>query len=191
MKKHIIIAGVPRSGKSTISQQISKIYGYQHICMDSIIAGFERTFPELGIDTEANVSPYDNLQTISRKIAPFIRAMIDSGEYNELDYGMVIDVYQLLPQDYIKYIDRSICDIYYFITSDVTYEERFELLKRYDTSNDYTFHISDEENKESCITLVEVSKLIKEQCLQYGLPYYETSKNRSDIINWFIISLKN
>lgn len=50
MKKHIIIAGVPRAGKSTTSQLISKVYGYQHISMDSIIAGIEKTFPETGVD---------------------------------------------------------------------------------------------------------------------------------------------
>lgn len=46
MKKHIIIASVPRSGKSTISQKISNNLGYQHISMDSIIAGIEKVFPE-------------------------------------------------------------------------------------------------------------------------------------------------
>lgn len=44
MKKHIIIAGVPRAGKSTVSQMIAKKFGYQHISMDSIIAGFEKVF---------------------------------------------------------------------------------------------------------------------------------------------------
>ena len=103
MKKHIIISGVPRAGKSTVSRLISKAYGYQHISMDSIIAGIEKTFPETGIDSDANdVSCFDNVLRISSKIAPFIRAMTDSGEYDELDYGMVIDVFQLLPSDYVK-----------------------------------------------------------------------------------------
>ncbi|WP_242877727.1 AAA family ATPase [Eisenbergiella tayi] len=39
MKKHIIIAGVPRARKSTVSQMIVKRMGFQHIRMDSIIAG--------------------------------------------------------------------------------------------------------------------------------------------------------
>ena len=46
MKKYIIIAGVPRAGKSTISKRIAKEKGYQHISMDSILAGIEKTFPE-------------------------------------------------------------------------------------------------------------------------------------------------
>lgn len=51
-----------------------------------------------------------NLQRISAKVAPFIRAMMDSGEYDERDYGMVIDVFQLLPADYVQYIDAEKSD---------------------------------------------------------------------------------
>lgn len=55
---------------------------------------------ETGVDTNASVEPKNNLKYISSKMAPFIKAMMDSGEYNECDYGMVIDIYQLLPKDY-------------------------------------------------------------------------------------------
>lgn len=189
MKKHIIIAGVPRAGKSTISQMISKTFGYQHVSMDSIIAGIEKVFPETGVDSDANVPPLDNLTNISAKMSQFIRAMMDSGEYNECDYGMVIDIYQLLPQDYIRYIDCSICDIYYFITADVTPEERYQILKENDTPNDYTFYNSNEENYKSCFEIVDISKLIKKQCVLYGLPFFETSRNRENVINSFLQSL--
>lgn len=113
MKKHMIIAGVPRSGKSTLSQKISKDFGYQHISMDSVIAGIEKIFPETGINSEADAELWKNIQYISSKMALFIRAMIDSGEYDECDYGMVIDIFQLLPKHYVQYIDASVCDIYY------------------------------------------------------------------------------
>lgn len=79
LKKHIIIAGVPRSGKSTISQKISNNLGYQHISMDSIIAGIESVFPETGISSDAETDLWENIQYISSKMALFIRAMIDSG----------------------------------------------------------------------------------------------------------------
>ncbi len=190
MKKHIIIAGETRAGKTTISQRISKTYGYQHISMDSIIAGLERIFPETGINSEADISPIENLYHISAKMAPFIRTMIDSGEYDEVDYGMVIDIYQLLPQDYALHIDNSICDIFYFVTADVTPQERFNLIKKYDTPRDYHFHMTDHEIMNDCISIVEISKLLKEQCKQFSLPCYETSKNRNDVIEKFINSIR-
>lgn len=67
MKKYIIIAGVPRAGKSTVSQMIAKRMGFQHISMDSIIAGIEKVFPETGVDTDALVEPQINLEFLSSK----------------------------------------------------------------------------------------------------------------------------
>ena len=97
--------------------------------MDSIIAGIEKVFPETEIDTDALIKPQDNLKFISSKIAPFIRAMIESGEYDECDYGVVIDVYQLLPQDYKTFVENDKCEIFYFLSSDVTPDERYQILK--------------------------------------------------------------
>ena len=190
MKKHMIRAGVPRAGKSTVAKMIAHKLGYQHISMDSVIAGIEKTFPETGIDTDAQIDPRDNLKFISSKMGPFIKAMMDSGEYEECDYGMVIDIYQLLPEDYAKYMDRNLCDIYYFITSDVTAEERFQILKKYDTPDDYTYFHSDEENYNDCVDIVAISKMIKEQCIEYHLPYFETAHNREEILKKFMDGLE-
>ena len=186
MTKHIIIAGVPRAGKSTVSQMIAKKFGYQHISMDSVIAGFEKAFPQVGIDTDADMDVKENVKSISAKIAPFLRAMMDSGEYDECDYGMVIDVFQLLPEDYRKHIDPEVCEIYYFVTSDVTAEERFELLKKYDTQKDYTYYKPDEENQKGCEEIVELSKWMKEQCEKYKLPYFETARDREQMLSDFV-----
>lgn len=186
MKNNIIIAGVPRAGKSTISHMLSKKFGYQHVSMDSINAGFEKVFPELGIDTSANIPSIEKLKNISAKIAPFIKAMMDSGEYDEFEPGMVLDVYQLLPEDYMKYLHDANCDIFYFITSDTTPEERFSILKANDVEKDYTFNKPEEELRETCVEIVEVSKFLKEQCIKHDLPYLETTKKREEVFEQFI-----
>lgn len=186
MKNNIIIAGVPRAGKSTISHRLAKQYGYQHISMDSIIAGFEKCFPETGINTYTGLSSMDTLHMISGKIAPFIRAMLDSGEYDEFEPGMVLDIYQLLPEDYMKYIYGANCEIAYFITSDVTPRERFSIQKRYDTEKDYTFYKSDEELLEGAEYIVEQSICMKRQCQKYSLPFYETARNREQVFEYFL-----
>lgn len=181
MKKHVIIAGVPRAGKSTLAQRIAKELGYQHISMDSVIAGIERAFPETGINSEAEGDLWENIRYISSRMAPFLRGMMDSGEYDECPYGMVIDIFQLLPQHYAQYIDSSVCDIYYLGTSEVTAQERYELLKEYDTPEDYTYYKSDEEKKRDCESIVAVSRRFKEQCGIYRLPYYDTSYDRERV----------
>lgn len=191
MKKHIIIAGVPRAGKSTIAQRIAHELGYQHISMDSVIAGIEKVFPETGIDSEAEVETAINIKKISSKMAPFLRAMVDSGEYDECDYGMVVDIFQLLPKDYVQYINPDVCDIFYFVTSDITPEERYKILKKYDTEKDYTFYKSEEEKLSDCEEIVAISKMLKEQCEKYGLPCYETARGRDKVVEEFMRSLGN
>ena len=186
MKNNIIIAGVPRAGKSTISHLLSKRYGYQHISMDSIIAGFEKCFPETGVNTYQGLSSLETLRVISSKMAPFVRTMLDSGEYDEFEPGMVLDMYQLLPEDYDKYIRGANCEIAYFITSDVSPEDRFLIQKKYDTEKDYTFYKSDDELREGAEYIVEQSIMMKEQCKRYGLPYYETAKQRDLAIQRFL-----
>ncbi|MBQ2100000.1 MAG: hypothetical protein II477_02875 [Lachnospiraceae bacterium] len=178
MKNNIIIAGVPRAGKSTVSHMLSKKFGYQHVSMDSIIAGFEKCFPETGVSTYCGLSSMDTLKLISSKMTPFVRAMLDSAEYDEFEPGMVLDMYQLLPEDYDKYLRDANCEIVYLLTSDVTPQERFEIQKKYDTPKDYTFYKSDEELIEGAHYIVEQSILMKEQCEKYGLTYYETAHER-------------
>jgi hypothetical protein len=191
LKNNLIISGVPRAGKSTVAHQLSARFGYQHISMDTIIAGFERCFPETGVNTYCGLSSLETLRLISGKMAPFVRAMLDSGEYDDYTPGMVLDMYQLLPEDYMKHIQGANCQIFYFITSDVTPEERFAIQKQYDTEKDYTFYKSDEELREGAVYLVEQSQLIKEQCLRYGLPYFETAKNRPQVLTEFLLSVEN
>ena len=186
MKNNIIISGVPRAGKSTISHILSKEYGFQHVSMDSIIAGFEKCFPDTGVNTYQGLSSLDTLRVISSKMAPIVRAMLDSGEYDEFAPGMVLDMYQLLPEDYDKYIRGANCEIVYFITSDVTPEERFLIQKKYDTEKDYTFYKSDEELREGAEYIVEQSLLMKNQCEKYGFPYYETAREREQVFQRFL-----
>ena len=181
MKNNIIVAGVPRAGKSTISRLLSKRYGYQHISMDTIIAGFERCFPETGVNTYQGLSSMDTLRVISGKMAPFVRAMLDSAGTCGSEPGMVLDMYQLLPEDYDRHIRGANCEIVYLITSDVTPEERFLIQKRYDTERDYTFGRPDEELREGAEYIVEQSLLMKEQCEALGLPYYETARERDRV----------
>lgn len=189
MKKYIIISGVPRAGKSKLSAQVSRRFGYQHISVDSIIAGFEACFPDTGVNTYQGLSSLETLQVISKKMAPFLQAMIDSGEYDEQEYGVVFDMYQLLPEDYVNCIDSKRCGILYLVTGDVTPEERFQIQKEFDTPQDYSYYLSDEERMEGCHYLVEQSILIREQCEKYGLPCYETSRNREQVMEELLSSL--
>ena len=123
-----------------MENRIAKQKGYQHISMDAILAGIEKNFPECKINTNESEDALKNYKYISSKIAPFIRAMINSGEYEECDYGVVIDVYQLTPYDFQTYITDEKSEGYFIITSDITPEERFNILKQYPKAKNHFFY---------------------------------------------------
>jgi hypothetical protein len=181
MKNNIIISGVPRAGKTTLAHMLSA-YGYQHIAMDAIIHAFELCFPDLGINTYQFLSSLETLEIISGKIAPFINGMFRSGQYNNYEHGMVIDIYQLLPSDFNRYINPEYCDAYWLGTADVTPEERLAIQRKFDTKKDYTFHKTDDELLEGCSYQIEQSKLIREQCLEYGYRYFDTTYDRENVL---------
>jgi len=189
-KNNIIVAGVPRAGKSTISNMLSRKFGYQHLSMDSIIAGIESVFPELDVkwwpssnDKKENM---ERLYNASEKVALLIKAMLESEEYDEFEPGMVVDVYQLLPEHYVKYLKDKNCEIAYFLTADITAEERVAIHRAYDTEAHYTFEFSDDEMLSHCEFVIERSQFLKEQCIKFSLPYYETAKNREAVFEQFI-----
>lgn len=182
MKKNILIVGVPRAGKSTLSARLAKATGWQHLPVDMIVAGFERMFPETGIDTTVEKSSWEIYRTISPKLAPFIRGMIDGDEFEKYDHGVIFDVYQLTPQDYVNFIQNENTTAVFLGTADMTAEERFQLLKKYDTPAEYTYFYPDEENRQGCRDIVEQSRYIREECARLGLPYYETSVDRDRVL---------
>lgn len=186
MKNNIIIAGVPRAGKSTISHRISCEFPYQHVSMDSIFTGIEEVFPELGFDTDADIPYEERTKILSKKAAPFIRAMIESGEYEEYSRGMVADVYQLLPSDFLEFIGKENCDIFYFVTAKISPEERFKMIREYDTEDDYTFFSTDKELMETCEEIAVQSEIFAKECKKYDIPCIDTSFDRENALNNFM-----
>ncbi len=185
MKKNIIIAGTARAGKSTLCSMLSKELGYQHISMDAIIEGFEDVFPELGIDTHTN-----SIMSISKKVTPFVNALLHSGEYDKFDYGMVIDVCQLMPEDYVNHINRDLCDIFYLITESDTAEERLSVLEAFDTEKEYTFSKTHEKKMILCQEIIEESQVFKKQCEDHKLPVIDTLHDRQDKLEALLLQIK-
>ena len=182
MKNNIIIAGVPRAGKSTMSNKLSREFGYQHVSMDAIIGGIETVFPELGIKWwPCESDKIEVLRIASEKVTLIIKAMLESGEYDEFETGMIVDAVQILPEHFIKHLSDKDCEIIYFLTADVTPEERFVIHRKHDTEKDYTSKFTDEQMSWHCNYIVERSKLLKEQCLKYGLQYFETAREREKV----------
>ncbi len=183
MKKNILIIGPSRSGKTTLSRELSKKLGYSIVNLDDFILSFEEAFPELGIRHD-----YDDMK-ISTKFAPFlIKYLKELSEgpnfYNEINYvveGVYIDFDKILSNiDHNKYMVIGLT--YNHITS----EKLFKNIKNNDTEDDWTYHCDNEELKGNVDYFIENNKYFSDKFKEYNIKTYDVSDNRETIFEEII-----
>ncbi len=185
-KKHIIVSGVPRTGKTqSICRRLAETPYYQHIMMDSITQSFEYIFPELEIFDGKTWKV--GMKTVSKKLINFLAHLVHSEKYDDLEYRMLVDMYQLMPEDYIKKINPECCKAYFVGYPTVNIEEKFQKIRENETKWDWTKEMNDKDLKERIKVYKQESQLIQSQCEEYNLPFfdfsYDIDKCTENIIN--------
>lgn len=175
-KKHIIVSGVSRTGKTlSICRTLAETGHYQHITMDSITQFFEYIFPELEIfDGKTwNVE----MDKVSEKLIDFLAHLVHTEKYDDLEYRMLIDMYQLMPEDYVRKINKECCKAYFVGYPNANIEEKFRKIRKNETKWDWTRKVNDNELKEKIKVYIQESQLIQSQCEKYNLPFFDFSNN--------------
>lgn len=168
MEKHIIIAGTCRSGKTTLSLELSK-EGYTHYKMDSI---------KRGICSAFNINGNDWLN-LSPKISFILNTIIteNSTDTVYLKEKYVLDVSYLFPKDAIS-INRNNTLIIFLGYSKNTVEKQAELIRINDKDYYWSSKLSDNELIEMTKRNIEFSKYLESECIKYNIPYFDTSFDR-------------
>lgn len=181
-KKHIIIAGVPRSGKTTICSKLAKSLKYQHLAMDSIMIAFEEAFPETGV---LHTDCWDFIET-SKIFIKFMKHISQTSNYDKFDYRLVFDLYHITPKDYYENIDKECCDIYFFGYPNISVEQKFKEIRQFDTEYDWTSKSDNSVVIDHISKYIEISKWLQEECQKYQLPFIDISNNRDEVIEKFV-----
>lgn len=177
--KSIIIAGVARAGKTTICEALCKQGNYNHWTCDTLIYAFEKTFPELNINQDEKTQ---RIKEVSNQFAPFLGNMIKGLVGEELQNTAIFDIYQLMPEDYVQYINSDDVDIYFIGYPDITVEEEFQILRANQAKNEYTQKYDNTYLKQLIAQRIDESKYIQKQCEKYQLPFINTSYQREETI---------
>lgn len=181
-KKHIIIAGVPRSGKTTICSKLAHSLKYQHLAMDAIMIAFEEAFPETGV---LHTDCWDFIETSSVFIK-FMKKFSKTGNYDNLDYRLAIDLYHITPKDYYENIDANCCEIYFFGYPNISVEQKFKEIRQFDTEYDWTSKVEDSVVIDHISKYIEISKWLESECEKYNLPFIDISHDRDKVIDDFV-----
>ena len=172
--KHIIIAGAPRSGKTTISRELISFTGCVHYRLDSIKRA---VFDILSLNKK-------DWWFASRMTAQIIDKLVDDNEQESVRKEFFIfDTPHLYPREVAENLDLEKFVVVFLGYTDVNIEEKVGSILKYDAKTCWTHKLSIQELTSLVKGNVRFSKEIKEQCEKYGIPYFDVSKDPLYVLN--------
>lgn len=172
--KNLLIAGVAKSGKSTICGKICEEEKYNHIPFDYITASMKRNYPEWGVKSDVIINDTSKiLCTLFKTIADII---------NDTDEKFIIDCAHIYPHDIANKLDLNKWKIIFVGYPNIDVDEKVKNIRKYDI-NGWTTKKSDGELKAIINKLKEISNIIKQECDKYNFTFIDTSNNFEYVIN--------
>jgi len=201
--KNIIIAGASRSGKSTLARKINEELNFFVISIDKLVAMFQGAYPELNIKlnwdrekTTDNIAPFLGhflgmfSSANGRGLLPYSHGAVEGNmfvlEGGYINFGMILPILKTygmedLKENFLliglvqnrKTVDEFVCDF-----------------KKYDTENDWTYYLDDDELKEVSEDAVSYNRSMSEHLVKYGFTIYDTSKEREQVLDKIVDDIK-
>lgn len=182
MKKNILIIGAARSGKTTLAKKFVKEKGYSLISIDDIVSGFE-AFPELQIHHD------DDAVDTAKRLAPFLKKYLTELSEGSAFYGGIkfviegthFDFEQLMPfLQSDKYKGKY--KIIGLTFNDITEQQLYDYIKKYDTEDDWTYWCSDEELRGNVRYFIDRNRFFNDKFKEYGIESFDTSFDREKVL---------
>ena len=189
MYKNIIVLGAARSGKTTLAKRIAKEKGYSLISIDDIVSGFEE-YPELQIHHDG-----DAVDT-AKRLAPFLIKYFTELSEGSTFYdgiksvieGTHFDFEQLMPfLQSDKYKEKY--QVIGLTFNDITEQQLYDYIKKYDTEDDWTYWCDDEELKGNVRYFIDRNKYFNEMFKKYEITAFDTSFDRDNVLSEIIDNL--
>lgn len=203
--KNILIVGPGRNGKTTLAKKINEELNYFVFNLDKLMTVFDRAYPHLDVRIAWD---YDKATT---NVAPFLGhflGMFSSfhGMADDLNLrkhavkgnkfvleGGHFDFEKILPI-LNMYGIKELTDNFILIglvQSKKTAEEFFIDLKKYDTEDEWTYGMDDNELKELISQdFIPSNQFMTDYLLKYGFTIYDTSKEREQVFDKIIEDIK-
>ena len=163
--KHIIIAGSPRAGKTTLALYFHK-NGFVHYKMDSIKRAMFKAL-SLNIYDWHIISPM-----IASMISTIVLENSSDKVFNNEYY--CIDTCHLYPIDIINAnLDNAI--VVFLGYPNINSEEKTKLIRKYDDSNIWTTKMDNSQLIHDIDLCIQYSEEVKKQCEELNVPFFDTS----------------
>lgn len=202
--KNIIICGPSRAGKSTLARKINEDLNYFVVSADKLVATFNGAYPQLNIKLN-----WDRKKTTDN-LAPFLGHFLgafssDEGTANELNlkahaiegnrfvlegaYFNCEIVTSVLKQ-YGIYELKDNFILIGLVQNKKTADEFFKDFRKYDTEDDWTFGLDDDDLREISEEAVSYSQDVTKDLMKYGFTIYDTSTEREQVLKQILEDIK-
>ena len=181
--ENIIIIGVARAGKTTLSNMIKDRYNqYNVIHSDNIAWGIIRGIGKEKYYTE-NVEERKKWIHSDRFQKILLEICKASMSKDEKEYGTILDTGQLEPKYAKELIDIGHSYCICLGHGNLDKQGIINLCREHDTPKDWTYNIPNSQLEANAKKWEEKNILMKAECHKYGIRYVDTSHNRVQILN--------
>lgn len=184
--KDILIFGVPRAGKTTLSKLlIEELRDYHIFSIDAIRNAFGDIFPELEINDKGGKN--------NEIILPNYVSRLLYWQHDELrnKQGYIIEGCQVLPDKVKEVFDLENSIVIYLGHGTLCPEDILKNIRKYDTPEEYSYKRDDETMLKQCREYYEIEKINIAKCKKYGFIYVDTSTNRKEVLRKLVNQIKS
>ncbi len=184
--KDILIFGVPRVGKTTLSKLlIEELRDYHIFSIDAIRNAFGDIFPELEINDKGGKN--------NEIILPNYVSRLLYWQHDELrnKQGYIIEGCQVLPDKVKEVFDLENSIVIYLGHGTLCLEDIWKNIRKYDTPEEYSYKRDDETMLKQCREYYEIEKMNIAKCKKYGFIYVDTSTNRKEVLRKLVNQIKS
>jgi hypothetical protein len=177
-----LVAGVSRSGKTTLAKKVCLQFKMSYFPLDSIISTLDSLYPETGIQH------LDDNLVFSKKLATFVAEFTKHLEYEDLD--MVIDAYQIFPDDYVDVLSGMGLPIVYLGYPHLSAEGKLYEIRQHQREKDWSNQVEDRELIPILRQYIQESKVMYHQCREHKIPFFDTGTDYLKAIDQAFLYIK-
>lgn len=202
--KNIIIVGPSRAGKTTLARKINEELNYFVISIDKLVATFQGAYPQLDIRLNWN------REKTTDNLAPFLGHFLGTfSSGHGVAYELNLDAHAVKGNRFVlegAYFNfdkiSSVLKMYGveelkdnflligLVQNKKTADEFFNDFKKYDTEDDWTYSLDDNDLREVSQEAIPFSQSMTEYLVKYGFTIYDTSQEREQVFNQIVEDIK-
>ncbi len=187
--KNILIMGIGRAGKTTLSNMIkNEINSYSLIHSDCLKWAMIRALgkEEYYRENVEKQKEFEHSETFQRTLLNFFNSSIQN---DNKEYGYILESGQLHPKIVKEMIDFERTIVVCLGLGNLSIDDIVTLCQNHDKEEDWSYGLSRDYLKKHAKDWYHANKVLKEECPKYGIPYFDTSKNRVEILNKIMNSI--